>query len=121
VSGLELVFASPAAVKVASCLRHERLIFLLVALGFILLVPGSHAAAQFVELEAEIELNDWSYRFQNDKLRTGVNDTLTSIFTTGVPIRCVVGTNMWLMESDFFARNAKVTRWFTAAASSNGR
>jgi hypothetical protein len=88
----------------------------LAALCLSLLAVSPCALAQFVELTAELEINDWSYWFFEDKLglaaaRSG--KAPSTLFTTSAPIRCVVGTNMWMMESDFV--NAKVTRWFTGS------
>jgi hypothetical protein len=81
-----------------------------------LLALSPRALAQFVELTAELEINDWSYWFFEDTLGFAVRSgkSPSTIFTTSAPIRCVVGTNMWMMES-VFARNAKVTRWFTGS------
>ena len=69
-------------------------------------------AGQFVELTAEIEVMDWSYLFWTD--REDLPRRRTSLFTKweGPPIRCVVGTNSWMMEGPF-SSNADVTYSFT--------
>jgi hypothetical protein len=85
----------------------------LVLLSSVLLVPTS--VAQFVELTAELEINDWSYWFFEDKLgfAARIGKAPNTVFTTNAPIRCVVGTNTWMMENDF--GNGKLTRWFTGS------
>src|SRR5438552_1123497 len=79
-----------------------------------LVLPTQRAMAQFVELTAEVEINDWSYWFLEDEksLPAENGHSAQSIFTRGAAVRCVVGPNTWMMEGEF-ARNAKVTRWFT--------
>jgi len=71
-------------------------------------------AAQFADLTAEIEINNWSYWFFEDlkgvSARTGMPPK--SVFVTGKTARFVVGTNTWMMEGGFY-NNANVTRWFT--------
>src|SRR5438067_2457275 len=70
-------------------------------------------AAQFVELTAEIEINDWDYWFLQDKgnLPKSTGEA-SSIFTKTATVHCVIGANAWLMEGDFY-RNSKASRWFT--------
>jgi hypothetical protein len=78
-----------------------------------LLLPLPCAAEQFVELTAEIEVNDWSYWFFEDQ--HGLPDASgypRTIFPQSTNVRVVVGANTWMMEGDFYA-NAKATRWFT--------
>jgi len=75
------------------------------------------AAAQFVELTVEIEVDDWSFWFGADRGNPPWSGTAeSSIFRKGkgMPIRCVVGTNTWMMEGPF-ASNARVTYWFTGS------
>jgi hypothetical protein len=55
----------------------------------------SHAAGQFVDLVTEVQLYNW-----------GSNRAVVS------QVRCLVGTNSWLMEGDFI-RNGRQTWWFT--------
>src|SRR5687767_8679382 len=73
-------------------------------------------AEQFVELRTEIEVEDWSYWFWRDPENLKRKEIAPSIFrtsmATGFAIRCVVGTNSWLMEGPF-ASNSKVAYWFT--------
>jgi hypothetical protein len=78
-----------------------------------LLVQPRCEAAQYVELTAEMEINDWNYWFVQDQ-RGFTNHTgePVSIFTKAATVHCVVDTNAWLMEGDFY-RNSNVTRWFT--------
>ena len=77
------------------------------------------AGAQFVELTTEIEVEDWSYRFWRDpehlKRKESAPDSIFRTgMSTGFAIRCVVGTNGWLMEGPF-SSNAKVTYWFSGS------
>jgi hypothetical protein len=73
---------------------------------------------QFVELTTEIEVEDWSYWFWRDPENLKTKKNAPSIFRTGMApnfaIRCVVGTNGWLMEGPF-SSNAKVAYWFTGS------
>ena len=70
-------------------------------------------APQVVELTAEIEVNNWDYWFLEDKGSLPKTDgERRSIFTKFATVHCVVGTNAWLMEGDFY-RNSKARRWFT--------
>jgi hypothetical protein len=59
--------------------------------------PVSFATAQFVDLNAQIEVSEWSR---------------TAVRTWTTPIHCVIGTNSWLMDGDFNS-NAKVRYRFT--------
>ncbi len=84
------------------------------ALIFCLLLPLHCVGGRFVELVAEVDLHDWDYwlfkdRINNDPGRSHL--TLPSIFTTNSMMRCVVGTNKWMME--FNSENATTTYWFT--------
>lgn len=76
--------------------------------------PIASPAAQFADLTAEIEINNWSYWFFEDmkgvSARNG--EPPKSIFATGKTARFVVGTNAWMMEGGF-RNNATVTRWYT--------
>jgi hypothetical protein len=86
---------------------------LLSLLCFASLVHGR--AAQFVELTAEIEVIDWSYLFWVDREnlpRSGKEKESLFPKWQGPPIRCVVGTNRWMIEGPF-ARTANVAYWFT--------
>ena len=70
-------------------------------------------AQRYIELSAEIEINDWSYWFFEDENGLSArNGTPKSLFTKPATVHCVVGTNTWMMEGRFI-RNANVTRWFT--------
>lgn len=60
-------------------------------------------AAQFVEVQAEIEIT--SARYQEE---TGLSFKQQRSYS----VRCVVGTNSWMMENDF-SPYAKETHWFT--------
>jgi hypothetical protein len=78
-----------------------------------LLFQSRSEAAQFVELTAEIEINDWDYWFLEDKgSLPKTTGEARSIFTKAAVVHCVIGTNTWLMEGDFY-RNSKARRWFT--------
>jgi len=74
----------------------------------------SAGAAQFVELSVEMEINDWAYWFwaDRDNLPWSGNPESSIFGKPGGPIRCVVGTNTWMIEGPF-ASNARVTYWFT--------
>lgn len=74
------------------------------------------AAAEYVELIAEIELTNWSYWFIEDRAGNASEpaNNPQSIFHEPLKVRCVIGTNSWLMEGPFM-RNATVTRWFTGS------
>ena len=81
-------------------------------LPLFLLFPLLCAAEQFVQLTAEIEINDWDYWFFTDKIhRYPGEDHPTSIFTESRTRHCVVGTNTWMIESSFPTSTA--TWWFT--------
>ena len=81
---------------------------------FWLLFTCSAAAERFVELNTEIEIDDWSYWiFEDTKGIVSRNgERPESIFGRSTTTRFVVGTNSWMMEGDFY-KNAKATRWFT--------
>lgn len=93
----------------------NRSFFLLASLGLALFPQSSRAAAQFVEITAELQIESWSYWFSDDEYGWSAQrgQSAGSVFVKPVPIRFVVGTNMWLMESDFLVRNARRTRWFS--------
>jgi hypothetical protein len=77
-----------------------------------LLLPLPCGAAQFVELTAEVELNDWDYWFFSDRIGRYPGEAgVPSIFRESQSRRCVVGEDTWMIESDF--PTVKVTRWFT--------
>ncbi len=79
-----------------------------------LLFPFQSGADQFVELKAEIDYDEWDYRFLADRINRGLEKNplnLPSIFHTNYMVRCVVGTNAWLIERDY--SNGKQTYWFT--------
>lgn len=82
-------------------------------LVFCLLFPLQRGAAQFVELTAEIAFDNWDYWFFCDKINKypGRGNHPPSIFTTNYTVRCVVGTNTWLIERD--TKNGKKMCWFT--------
>ena len=82
------------------------------ALMVCLLFPLLCGAAQFVELTAEVELNDWDYLFFCDRIGKYPGQAgVPSIFRESQTRRCVVGEDTWMIESDF--PTFKVTRWFT--------
>ncbi len=62
-----------------------------------LLFPLQRGAAQYAQVTAEIEVAGWGTR---------------GLEVTPYKLRCVVGTNCWQMDGGF-ARNGKVTYWFT--------
>jgi hypothetical protein len=78
-----------------------------------LLFPLLCSAAQFVDLAVQMEINDWGYWFFEDgRSPAGTTDGRKSIFTKAATVHCVIGTNTWLMEGDFY-RNSTARRWFT--------
>lgn len=80
----------------------------------LLALPLSGSSAQFVELTAEIELNDWDYPFFFDRtVSTSKPDAPKppSLFRTNGLVRCVVGTNTWLIEVP--NQNGRRMYWFT--------
>src|SRR5689334_2808323 len=84
------------------------------ALMFCLLLPLHCAAERFVELSAEVAFDAWDYRLFRDRINNDPGQShlmLPSVFTTNSVLRCVVGTNTWMMEFD--SENAKTTYWFT--------
>ena len=69
-------------------------------------------AAQFVELKAEVEIEDWDALFLFDKVgKWPGSDHPPSIFRQRPTERCVVGANTWLLETT--SENMKLTYWFT--------
>ncbi|MCW5552721.1 MAG: hypothetical protein KIS67_11260 [Verrucomicrobiae bacterium] len=69
-----------------------------------------------MELTVEIAFDGWDGWLFRDRLNNGKglpsrNNPPPSIFTTNHPVRCVVGTNEWLLE--FTSENALTTYWFT--------
>ncbi len=82
------------------------------ALIFSLLLPFEHAMGQFVELTAEIEITDWDGLFFFDKLNNWPGSAgQPSIFTDRQKRHCVVGRNIWMIESE--SGDSKRTWWFT--------
>src|SRR5262245_54225096 len=76
------------------------------------LLPLLCGGAQFVELKTEIEAQDWDYWFFCDRIGKypGQGD-VPSIFTEIQTRRCVVGSKIWMIESDL--PTFRVTYWFT--------
>jgi hypothetical protein len=72
------------------------------ALGAALLLSVSARAAQFVEVAAEIEITSWRYQEE-----TGLPLKKSRAY----PVRCVVGTNMWLIENHS-RTNVTESVWF---------
>lgn len=76
------------------------------------LLPFLCAGGQFVELRAEIESLDWNHWFFCDRIgKYSGQEGTSSTFRQNQNRRCVVGANVWMIESDFPTH--KVTRWFT--------
>jgi hypothetical protein len=72
------------------------------ALGAALMLSVSAPAAQFVEVAAEIEMTTWRYQEE-----TGLPLKKSRTY----PVRCVVGTNMWLIENHS-RTNVTESVWF---------
>ena len=84
------------------------------ALMFCLLLPLHCAAERFAEVTAEIAFDAWDYRLFRDRINNDPGQShlmLPSVFTTNSVMRCVVGTNTWMMEFD--SENARTAYWFT--------
>src|ERR1051326_8984052 len=76
------------------------------------LLPFFCGGAQFLEISADIEVEDWNYWFFCDRIgKYAGQEGIPSIFTTNQTRRCVVGAKTWMIESDL--PKQKVTRWFT--------
>jgi hypothetical protein len=82
---------------------------LLVALSLLLALRAG--AAQFVELTAEVQGDDWDYNLLVDRLNEKDRGPVTGLFQPSRTIRCVVGTNMWMIEDT--NRDYVEQRWFT--------
>jgi hypothetical protein len=87
---------------------------LLVLLGCFLQTRFS--AAQFVQVNAEIEVDDWRYRLLTDDVNrsSGLDNRSSSIFGKSRAVHCVIGTNIWMLELNYFGK-AKATWWFTGS------
>jgi len=77
---------------------------LAVILSFCILFPIQHGAAQVVELRAEIETTIWPFKDAAGELAENLTSRTRNL-------RCLVGTNSWLIETD--QENSKDTWWFT--------
>ena len=82
------------------------------ALAVSLLLPAYCRAGQYIEIKADLEIDDWDGSFFFDKIGHWPGyDHPPSLFTTNLNRRCVVGANTWMLESA--SANASVTYWFT--------
>src|SRR5438552_1910479 len=81
-----------------------------------LLFTLQRVAAQYMELTVEIELNGWHFWFFEDETNQSAKRKTApkSIFSKAYTVRCLVGTNTWMMKGDFIA-NADATYWFTGS------
>jgi hypothetical protein len=77
---------------------------LAVALSFCILFPLQCGVAQVVELRAEIETTIWPFKDAAGELAENLTSRTRNL-------RCLVGTNSWLIETD--QENSKHTWWFT--------
>lgn len=77
---------------------------------------GKCRADQYLEIKADIEVNEWDFWLLRDRRQPRTDDIpnlfTKSIFPKSHSVRCVVGTSTWLMQGEF-SRNANVTQWFT--------
>jgi hypothetical protein len=84
-------------------------------IALLLLLPWPGRSAQFVELTAEIELADWDTRFFSDRIVRSSNPRSVAaspiLFGPNGLVRCVVGTNSWLIEAT--NPNGRRVYWFT--------
>ena len=74
-------------------------------LCLLLPVTIDSGTAQSVELTSEIETIIWPFKDATGEIVDQINQRTWTI-------RCVVGTDTWLIEGDFIA-NGKETWWFT--------
>jgi hypothetical protein len=82
------------------------------ALALSLLSSLYCCTAQYVELKAEIEINDWDGWFFFDKLgRWPGSEHPPSVFSGRSTERCVVGANTWMLET--ISENITLSYWFT--------
>src|SRR5262245_9776912 len=89
------------------CAMVKLIVSLLLAVASLTVVAG-----QYVDLEAEIEGNDWDYWFLCDRINSYPGeDRPPTIFTKGHTTHCVVGSDVWMIESEW--PDYKVTSWFT--------
>jgi hypothetical protein len=84
--------------------RLEKCAFLLC-----LLLPLHLGAEQLVEITTEIETTFWTAEGLNSFYYRLPEGSRPQAHT----VHCVVGTNRWRMDGDFFSSNANVTWWFT--------
>src|SRR5690242_15425027 len=79
------------------------------------LLPLQHKGAEFVEIQGELNVEDWDYRLFRDRIGYGSesNLKLPGIFTGESAIRCLVGIGSWMIE--FSSENARTTYWFTGS------
>lgn len=75
----------------------------ILALGASLFLAASNLPAQFIEVEAVIDVTNWRHDEE-----TGLSLKNSRSFS----VRCVVGTNTWLIESHS-QTNLKQSAWFT--------
>jgi hypothetical protein len=81
-----------------------------------LLLPVRLVAAEYVELTAELQIDSWAFWFLQNKETSSaeLRETTNTVFTPSWPVRCVVGSNTWMIENDYTEQTGqKVTRWFT--------
>src|ERR1035441_10526879 len=84
------------------------------ALPLCLLFPLLCSAEQFVEVTAEVTIDNWDYLFLYDKDKVSTRDgNPGSLFPRTYARRCVVGASTWMMETPCDSFNRKVTHWFT--------
>lgn len=71
-------------------------------------------AEQFVLLTAKIQTDSWKWRLNSDGSKSRyLREEEPGVFSTSYTVRCVVGKSIWMMESDGFVQNARLTIWFT--------
>ncbi len=80
--------------------------------ALLLLIPLARGADQFIELTAEIEMNDWDACFFFDgQGRWPAREAAPSLFTVNHTRHCVVGTNTWMVAAT--SERGRSTYWFT--------
>jgi hypothetical protein len=83
------------------------------ALLICLLLPLHCAAEQYVQLTAEMEMEQWDLLLLGDRVNEYPGPNTPSIFRPNHTFRCVVGANIWMIEHDWGKSKSKSTYWFT--------
>jgi hypothetical protein len=80
-------------------------------LALVILLVIRCSAAQFVEITAEVTGDSWHYHLIADRQDPGNPPETNTMFRPPWTVRCVVGTNMWMVEDT--NKDFVMQRWFT--------